>query len=132
MIDAEQNFMGLNFFDGLVTMVPLTTVKKKKKSSSVLGAPILARIRELLVRSSAFLYGLQKPTVALLWENAHGEVSVSTKEIDYMVGDEGNAELKDARWAKNRFGKSRSVSYSYTRVTRFVSWIIFAHPSDRK
>jgi hypothetical protein len=100
MIDGEQTFMGLGIFDGVVTLVPLTTVKRKKKSSPVLGVPILSGVRELLIRSSAFLYGLKKPTLALLWEDAHGGVFVNTKEIDYLVGDEGNAELKDGRTVK--------------------------------
>ncbi|KAI9894998.1 MAG: hypothetical protein M1814_000220 [Vezdaea aestivalis] len=80
LVDPTDHLLVLDFFDGLKTIVPLNVGKRKNKKR-LLGSPALQRTPELLVRSSAFLYGLQKSILVLLWEDAHGEAFLKGKEV---------------------------------------------------
>lgn len=94
LIDPEKRFMTLELFEGVITVIPILHKGKRKGAAEVdvgnLGDPLPARISELFVRSSAFLYprkGLaEKPRLALLYEDNHRKVRIRIRELDYAAG----------------------------------------------
>ena len=104
LIDPTNQFMALQLYDGIITILPLASKGKKKGPSETvtLGDPIPARIPEFFVRSSAFLYPREKdsvyPRLAVLYENSQKKVCLSIKKLDYSpggLGDSGTASLDD-------------------------------------
>ncbi len=93
-IDPTGRFMALELFEGVVTVIPFLQKGKRKGSPEVdvgnLGEPIPARIPELFVRSSAFLYPrderAKKPRLALLYEDNHQKTRYRIRELDYSPG----------------------------------------------
>ena len=94
--------MSLQLFDGILTIIPITQTKSKKKDSSepgTLGHPVPARISELFVRSSTFLHSPDsanaKPLLALLYENNRQQACLSIRRLDYSPGAQGEAGSAD-------------------------------------
>lgn len=101
-IDPSRRYMTLQFFDGILTVIPIVQAKSKKKGSSepgTLGQPVPARISELFVRSSTFLYPHEganaKPKLALLYENNRQQACLSIRSLDYSAGVQGEAGSAD-------------------------------------
>lgn len=124
LIDPSGQFMTLEIYEGLVTVIPIVqpnaraqSEQQKRKGKQVassssgatasgdrvvgeLGEPCLTRIDELAVRSSAFLYtqAKQKPRLALLYEDSLKRVRLRIRELEFVAGvggGDGSAELKD-------------------------------------
>jgi len=105
LIDPSRRYMTLQLFDGIVTVVPISQAKSKKKSSSepgTLGQPVPARISELFVRSSVFLHSHDeanaKALLALLYENSRQQVCLNIRHLDYTIGTQsepGSADLEE-------------------------------------
>lgn len=100
LIDPSEEFMTLEVYEGIITTIPLVRKGKKKEvlESGILGDPVVARIPEFVVRSSAFLprppkQG-DKPRHALLYEDYDGKVRLRVRELEYMSGESG-VEFKD-------------------------------------
>ncbi|KAL9012768.1 MAG: hypothetical protein Q9173_002493 [Seirophora scorigena] len=103
-VDPTKQFMALQLYDGIVTILPLISKGKKKGPSEAfsLGEPVPTRIKEYFVRSSCFLYPTETddpgPRLAILYEDNHQKVCLSTKRLDYSpggAGDPGSANLVD-------------------------------------
>lgn len=103
-IDPSGRFMTLELFEGVVTVIPILHKGKKKGAPDVdvgnLGDPVPARISELFVRSSGFLYprsdSAGKPRLALLYEDNHQKTRIQLRELTYNSGFiEGSAELEE-------------------------------------
>jgi DNA damage-binding protein 1 len=105
LIDPSGRYMTLEIFEGIVTVIPIiqpTTKKRGKPPASSntnnnnnpdepppqigeLGEPVMARIDELVVRSSAFLHVESKapPRLALLHEDNQRKVRLKVRELQY-------------------------------------------------
>ncbi|KAL8712947.1 MAG: hypothetical protein Q9220_002805 [cf. Caloplaca sp. 1 TL-2023] len=103
-VDPTRQYMALQLFDGIITVIPLVSKGKKKKSSEpiTLGDPIPTRINEFFVRSSAFLHPRKgadvSPKLAILCEDNQQIPRLSIKRLDYSAGgagDPGSASLDD-------------------------------------
>ena len=100
-VDPGRRFVVLDLFEGILTVVPIknkTKWKRKPDDYGNLGEPSQARIPELFVRSFAFIHGAEKPSLALLWEDGHKKVHVTTKELTYTgpsSSDSGAVEFTD-------------------------------------
>ncbi|KAI9705477.1 MAG: hypothetical protein M1836_006232 [Candelina mexicana] len=102
-VDPSGRFMTLELYEGIITVLPIVQKSKKKGDPEVgsLGDPVLARIPELFVRSSAFLYprkASEKPKIALLYEDSQKNVQVTARELSYIAGGSdgaGSVELED-------------------------------------
>lgn len=92
LIDPSERFMTLELYEGLVTVIPIVqaSLKQRKKTGPAvglqvgeLGEPSQARIEELFVRSSAFMYCEAKspPRMALLYEDTQGRVKLKVREL---------------------------------------------------
>ena len=94
-IDSTKRFMTLELFEGVITVVPIHQKNKKKGDAEIgsLGEPVPARISELFVRSSAFLHprssSVEKPKLALLYEDNHQKVHLTVRVLDYAAGGSG-------------------------------------------
>ncbi|KAL8941240.1 MAG: hypothetical protein Q9216_002373 [Gyalolechia sp. 2 TL-2023] len=103
-IDPTKQYMALQLFDGIITILPLIGKGKKRGPSEAftLGDPVPTRIAEFFVRSSCFLYprydaGAQ-PRFAILYEDNHQNVCLGVKSLVFSLGgagDPGSASLDD-------------------------------------
>ncbi|KAL8777472.1 MAG: hypothetical protein Q9194_002538 [Teloschistes cf. exilis] len=103
-VDPTKQYMALQLFDGVITILPLLSKGKKKTASEALslGESVPARITEFFVRSSGFLYPREgidaRPRLAILYEDNHQRICLSLKNLDYTAGgagDPGSASLDD-------------------------------------
>lgn len=103
-IDPTKQYMALQLYDGIITILPLIGKGKKKAPSEAfsLGEPVPTRIKEFFVRSSCFLYPRDstdtRPRLAILYEDNHQKVCLSIKRLDHSpggAGDPGSASLVD-------------------------------------
>lgn len=103
-VDPTKQFMALQLYDGIVTIIPLISKGKKKGPSEAfsLGEPVPTRIKEFFVRSSCFLYPTETdepgPRLAVLYEDNHQKVCLSIKRLEHSpggAGDPGSANLVD-------------------------------------
>ncbi|KAL8922971.1 MAG: hypothetical protein Q9172_003349 [Xanthocarpia lactea] len=101
-VDPSRQYMMLQLYDGIITILPLLSKGKKKKSSEPfsLGDPVPARIPEFFVRSSGFLYPREDanvhPKIAILYTDDRDSVCLCYKGLDYSpggAGDPGSANL---------------------------------------
>lgn len=100
LIDPSGRFMTLEIHEGVVIVVPIVQLPTRKKGRSItvdsgpnaprvgeLGEPVLSRIEELFVRSSAFLHvQSDKPRMALLYEDNQKKVRLKVRELHYTTG----------------------------------------------
>ncbi|KAL4806754.1 mono-functional DNA-alkylating methyl methanesulfonate N-term-domain-containing protein [Aspergillus unguis] len=107
MIDPSGRFMTLEIYDGMIVVIPIVQLPSKKRGRQValptgpeapkvgeLGEPIITRIDELFVRSSAFLHvqtGL--PRLALLYEDNQKKVKLKVRELNYSPGAGAESEF---------------------------------------
>ncbi|KAL8751366.1 MAG: hypothetical protein Q9184_006096 [Pyrenodesmia sp. 2 TL-2023] len=103
-VDPTRQYMALQIYDGIITVLPLIGKGKKKGRSEALtlGEPVPIRIKEFFVRSSCFLYPRDNsdvaPQLAILYEDNHQKVCLSIKSLDHSLGgtgDPGSATLND-------------------------------------
>ena len=101
-VDPTKQYMALQLFDGIITILPLIGKGKKKRSSEAfsLGDPVPTRIPEFFVRSSCFLYPREdadeQPRFAILYEDNHQKVCLIVRRLDFSLGgagDPGSASL---------------------------------------
>jgi DNA damage-binding protein 1 len=87
LVDPAGHIMALDLFEGRTTVIPLRQPRKSRKkkdaTSNELGTPHTIRVSELFIRSSAFLHGTDQPEVALLWEDAHNKVNLTTRVFEF-------------------------------------------------
>ena len=98
LVDPTGHVMVLELCEGVITVVPIfhkTKGRRKVEDWGNIGDPVPVRIRELFVRSMAFLHGSDTPKLALLWEDGHGDVHVSVKELSFLTPGYANPALKD-------------------------------------
>ncbi|KAL8940928.1 MAG: hypothetical protein Q9211_002047 [Gyalolechia sp. 1 TL-2023] len=101
-IDPTKQYMALQLYDGIITIIPLIGKGKKRGPSEpfTLGEPVPTRIAEFFVRSSCFLYprddaGIQ-PRFAILYEDNQQKICLSIKNLVFSpggAGDPGSASL---------------------------------------
>jgi len=87
-IDPEGEFLILEVYEGIITTIPMVRKGKKKGEfePGVLGEPIISRIPDFVVPSSAFLYGRkpgEKPRLAMLCKDYMGEMKLKIRELHY-------------------------------------------------
>ncbi|KAL8753229.1 MAG: hypothetical protein Q9199_005198 [Rusavskia elegans] len=101
-VDPTRQYMMLQLYDGILTILPLLSKGKKKKTSEAfsLGEPVPARIPEFFVRSSGFLYPRGEadihPKIAILYTDDRDSVCLCFKDLDFSpggAGDPGSANL---------------------------------------
>lgn len=106
-VDPSGQFMTLELYEGVVTVIPIIQKTKKDVNSEIgnLGEPLPSRISELFVRSSAFFQSRtrekkQKPQFALLFEDTQKRVRLKVRQLSYSPGlgsgDTGTVDLEDA------------------------------------
>ncbi|KAG8527630.1 uncharacterized protein KY384_007783 [Bacidia gigantensis] len=115
-IDPSKHFMALLLYDGIVTILPLSS-KGKKKSGSMdeLGEPVQTRISDLFVRSCVWLHSREDDKeqfkLAFLFEDSHQKVCLSVRALDYTAGgsaDPGSAELENVLFYDNEIERGAS------------------------
>ena len=95
LIDPTRRVMTLELFEGVITVLPILQKSSKKGDGDIgtLGEPVPARIPELFVRSAAFLHprssGIEKPALALLYEDNDQKVHITVRFLDYTAGGSG-------------------------------------------
>lgn len=109
LIDPTYQFMALQLYDGIVTVIPIGKSRKKKEvlDDGSLGDPVPARISALYIRSTAFLHTRnehkKEPKLAFLYENTRQKVCLSVRLLDFSAGTSGEGgsadleEILDAR-----------------------------------
>ncbi|KAI9724000.1 MAG: hypothetical protein M1812_000718 [Candelaria pacifica] len=103
LVDPSGRFMTLELYEGIITVLPTVQKSKRKGDPDVgsLGDPVLSRISELFVRSSAFVHPRKpsdKPRIALLYEDSQQNVRVKARELAFTAGgagDSGSVDLND-------------------------------------
>ncbi|KAI9374726.1 mono-functional DNA-alkylating methyl methanesulfonate N-term-domain-containing protein [Aspergillus egyptiacus] len=107
MIDPSGRFMTLEIYDGMIVVIPIVQLPSKKRGRQValpsgpdaprvgeLGEPVITRIDELFVRSSAFLHVQSgPPRLALLYEDNQKKVNLKVRELKYSAGAGAESEF---------------------------------------
>jgi DNA damage-binding protein 1 len=109
LVDPSGKFITLEVYEGVVTVVPIVQIPSKQRKRPIASAtaaaaaaanaprvgelaePCFARIDELVVRSSAFLYCQAKrpPRLALLYEDPQRKVRLKVRELMVTPGGLG-------------------------------------------
>ena len=93
--DPTRRFMALLLYDGIVTILPIHQQGKKKGASEpgTLGDPVPARIPDLFVRSSTFLYprpeDAEQFKLAFLYQDNQQNVCLNIRTLEYSAGGNG-------------------------------------------
>lgn len=102
LVDPTRRFFALLLYDGIVTILPIHQQGKKKSigEPGTLGDPVPARISDLSVRSSTFLYPRQGSAeqlkLAFLYEDNQQKVCLTVRKVEYAAGvsgEPGSADL---------------------------------------
>ncbi|KAL4736226.1 mono-functional DNA-alkylating methyl methanesulfonate N-term-domain-containing protein [Aspergillus similis] len=107
MIDPSGRFMTLEIYDGMIVVIPIVQLPSKRRGRQValptgpdaprvgeLGEPIITRIDELFVRSSAFLHvQAGSPRLALLYEDNQKKVKLKVRELKYSTAAGAESEF---------------------------------------
>lgn len=102
-IDPTRQYMTLELYDGIVTIIPFVqpSAKKIRRESSAaisnvpgtLGEPVQVRVQEIAIRDSAFLEADSEskahPQLALLWEDNANEPHLKLLELSYSAAGAG-------------------------------------------
>ena len=96
LIDPSNQYMALFLYDGIVSILPLSSKGKRKGGSDTiddLGDPVQTRISALFVKSCVFLHPRPKDKedfqLALLYEDSHQKVCLSVRRLDFTAGGSG-------------------------------------------
>lgn len=101
LIDPTYQFMALQLYDGIVTIIPIGKSRKKKEAldDGSLGDPVPTRISALYIRSTAFLYNRNEhkkgPKLAFLYEDIRQKVCLSIRLLDFSAGTSGEGGTAD-------------------------------------
>ena len=101
LLDPTNRFMALQLFDGIVTIIPLGDQGKKKGSpyTVTLGDPTPARISDIYIRSSTFLYPRRakddRPKIAFLFEDNRQKTCLIIRRLDYTPGFNGEPAIAE-------------------------------------
>ena len=95
LIDPTNQFMALQLYDGIVTIIPIIGKGKRKSESDIgtLGDPTSTRISDLFIRSSAFVHPRkesERPKLAFLYEDNRQKTCLSIRSLDYTAGGSGD------------------------------------------
>ena len=111
LIDPSQQFMALQLYDGIVTILPISQSGKKKgtPAAGTLGDPVATRIPDLSVRSSAFVHSRggkdsRRTKLAFLYEDNLRKACLSIRVLDYSAGgsgEQGDVSLEEVIDARN-------------------------------
>lgn len=108
LIDPSGKYMTLEIFEGVINVIPILQPQKRRGKAQVvgtthfsnpdeppiqlgeLGEPMVTRIDELMVRSSAFLHVESKaaPRLALLHEDNQRRVQLKVRELHFEAPSE--------------------------------------------
>lgn len=97
LVDPTRQFLALQLYDGIVTIVPAVGKGKRKGNpdSLSLGEPVPARISDLYIRSSTFLYPRnvkgEQPKIAILFEDNRQKACLNIRRLDFTAGGSGEA-----------------------------------------
>ncbi|KAK8212136.1 DNA damage-binding protein 1 [Phyllosticta capitalensis] len=105
LIDPTGQYLTLELYEGIVSVVPLTERSKKKgiPDANKIGEPVPDRIEEMFVRSSTFLHrkspDTEKPLMALLYEDdEESKVRLRLRQVNFLPAtssdDMGSANLE--------------------------------------
>lgn len=107
LIDPSRRYLTLSLFEGILTVIPIVQTTKRKGDPEVgtLGEPVPARIAELFIRSSAYLYprsssSNEKPKLVLLYDVSQQKPRLKVKTLKYTAsgaGDPGTVDLEDSQ-----------------------------------
>lgn len=105
LIDPSKHFMALFLYDGIVSILPLSTKGKRKGGGTAidqLGDPVQSRISALAIKSCAFLHARENDRfpfqLALLFEDSLQKLCLSIRSLEYFAGgsgEPGTAELEN-------------------------------------
>ena len=101
LIDPTRRFMALLLYEGIVTVIPIHQQGKKKGTGEpgTLGDPVPARISDLFVRSSTFLYprktDAEQLKLAFLHEDNQQKVCLNIRKLEYVAGGSGESGSAD-------------------------------------
>jgi DNA damage-binding protein 1 len=112
LVDPAGRLMALDLFEGRTTVIPLKQSrksKKKKDAGNDPGTPQTIRIQELFIRASAFLYGADQPEEAMLWEDGHNKVNLTTRVFELDGRGEFVRDSEGTRLSKSGLDASMSL-----------------------
>jgi DNA damage-binding protein 1 len=113
LVDPAGRVIALDLFEGRTTIVPLKQSRNRKKkrdtAGNELGAPHIIRIPELFIRTSAFLYGADQPEMALLWEDGHNKINLTTRLFEFDGKGEFVRESDGSRLSRTGLDASTSL-----------------------
>ncbi len=105
LIDPTKQFMALQIYNGIVTVIPIAQLGKRKGilEAGTLGEPVAARISDLFVRSSAFVHSRggkdsKQIKLAFLYEDNHRKACLSIRVLEHSPGgsgEQGNVTLEE-------------------------------------
>ena len=104
MIDPSGQFLTLELFEGILTVIPLIAKGKGKTLSGwELGEPIPSRIEERIIRSWTYLHQpkakpnsrASQPKVAILYEDNAQRCRLSLKRMAFAQGISGEPDTAD-------------------------------------
>jgi DNA damage-binding protein 1 len=151
-IDPTRQYLTLELYNGVVTVVPLRTPSGKRKKSDPtpsdehLGEPVQVRIEELETRSSAFVQthpeDTSNPRLAILWEDNQEIPQLKIRELKYQGGDNPSADFVTVAELREQLDEGvshlipisatfgggflllgeRSISYTDNTLKRFISY----------
>jgi DNA damage-binding protein 1 len=119
-VDPTRQFLVLELYEGIMTVVPLFYVRKEKGEDKeeleirelvgTPGEPIPVRIGELFVRSSAFLHPRvppskeDNPRLVLLYDDGHenGRVKLKIRSLAMIDSPESMGQLGSAEFEEER------------------------------
>lgn len=98
IVDPDCRLIGLHLYDGLFKVVPMEPEKGR------LAEAFNVRLEELQVLDIQFLYGCEKPTIAVLYQDPKEARHVKTYEV--LMREK---ELVEGRWAQPNVEASASI-----------------------
>ncbi|KAJ5924569.1 hypothetical protein N7466_008756 [Penicillium verhagenii] len=132
LLDPTGRFMTLEVYEGVVVVIPIVELTKRKGRVSQaasqadaprvgeLGEPTASRIDELFVRSSAFLHSVSnQPWLAILYEDNQKKVRLRIRELDYSratssgPADATFKEVQDKKLEGGVFGHELDLGSSH-------------------
>lgn len=101
LVDPSRRFMALLLYDGIITILPIHPQGKRKGTGEpgTLSDPVPARIADLFIRSSGFLYprheDAEQPKLAVLYEDNQQKACLNIRILDYSTGGSGESGSAD-------------------------------------